>query len=89
MLLKLAFLNSYFKGIKLCVQIFFGVLFQVCISRLQDVQLAMVLARLYEEDASGGPLYARILKECLLGQGGSAHEPTQGKLNLSLWLINV
>lgn len=49
----------------------------------------MVLARLYEEDASGGALYTRILKECLLGQGGSAHEPTQGKRNLSWWLITV
>ena len=39
----------------------------------------MVLARLYEEDTSGGPFYTRILKECLLGQGGSVLEPSQGK----------
>ena len=53
---------------------------QVCISRLHDFQLAMVLARLYEEDTSRGPLYTRILKECLLGQGDNAHEPIQGKV---------
>ena len=53
---------------------------QVCISRLHDFQLAMVLARLYEEDTSRGPLYTRILKECLLGQGDNAHEPVQGKV---------
>ena len=54
---------------------------QVCIGRLHDFQLAMVLARLYEEDTSGGPLYTRILKECLLGQGDSAREPSQGKVD--------
>ena len=39
----------------------------------------MVLARLFEEDASGGPLYTRILKECLLGHGDSSREASQGK----------
>ena len=39
----------------------------------------MVLARLYEEDTSGGQLYTRILKECLLGQGQNARDPIQGK----------
>ena len=53
---------------------------QVCMSRLHDFQLAMVLARLYEEGTSRGPLYTRILQECLLGQGDNAQEPTQGKV---------
>ena len=39
----------------------------------------MVLARLFEEDTSGGSLYTRILKECLLGQGDSSREACQGK----------
>ena len=39
----------------------------------------MVLARLYEEETSRGPLYTRILKECILGQGDNAREPSQGK----------
>ena len=55
------------------------IFFQVCIGRLHDFQLAMVLARLFEEDASGGPLYTRILKECLLGHGDSSREASQGK----------
>ena len=55
---------------------------QVCIGRLHDFQLAMVLARLYEEDTSGGLSYTRILKECLLGQGDNPREPSQGKLQM-------
>ena len=38
---------------------------EVCMSRLQDYQLAFVIIRLYEGDH--GPVYLRFLKECILG----------------------
>jgi len=38
---------------------------EVCISRLHDPQLALVIVRLYEGD--GGPTYNRFLKEHILG----------------------
>ena len=38
---------------------------EVCISRLSDIQLALVIARLYEGD--GGPVYKKILKGTVLG----------------------
>ena len=38
---------------------------EVCISRLGDIQLALVIVRLYEGD--GGPVYEKILKETILG----------------------
>ena len=62
--------------------LFIRICLQVCIGRLHDFQLAMVLARLYEEDISGGLSYTRILKECLLGQGDNPREPSQGKLQM-------
>ena len=42
---------------------------EVCVSRLGDLQLAFVITRLYEGD--GGPVYERLLKECILGIGTS------------------
>ncbi|XP_068740234.1 dmX-like protein 2 [Montipora capricornis] len=62
---------------------------QVCIGRLHDFQLAMVLARLYEEDTSGGQLYTRILKECLLGQGQNARDPIQDPFlrSIAYWIM--
>ncbi|KAJ7385422.1 hypothetical protein OS493_016506 [Desmophyllum pertusum] len=62
---------------------------QVCMSRLHDFQLAMVLARLYEEGTSRGPLYTRILQECLLGQGDNAQEPTQDPFfrSIAYWIM--
>lgn len=39
---------------------------EVCVARLEDIQLALVIARLYEE-GDGGPIYNRILKEIILG----------------------
>ena len=38
---------------------------EVCVSRLGDMQLAFVITRLYEGD--NGPVYRRLLKECVLG----------------------
>ncbi|KAK3717892.1 hypothetical protein QZH41_014895, partial [Actinostola sp. cb2023] len=43
---------------------------QVCMSRLHDFQLAMVLTRLNEEQ-SEGPNYKRVLKDCVLGSSGT------------------
>lgn len=51
---------------------------QVCINRLHDLQLAMVLTRLYEEP-SGGSEYHRVLKDCVLGPTGK----TGNWMNLS------
>ena len=38
---------------------------EVCVSRLGDLQLALVVTRLYEGD--GGPVYERLLKQSVLG----------------------
>ena len=38
---------------------------EVCVSRLEDLQLALVVARLYEGD--NGEVYQRLLKEYILG----------------------
>lgn len=38
---------------------------EVCVSRLEDLQLALVITRLYEGD--NGDVYQRLLKECVLG----------------------
>ena len=40
---------------------------EVCISRLGDLQLALVIARLHDSD--GGPVYEKILKKAILGIG--------------------
>ena len=37
----------------------------------------MVVARLQDEDPSGGPLYQRILREFVLGDGGEISEGEQ------------
>ena len=49
---------------------------EVCISRLGDLQLSLVITRLYEGE--GGPVYQRILKECVLGVDTTAPSPTKG-----------
>lgn len=42
---------------------------RLCISHLKDIQLALVVARLYDADAEL-PTYKRVLKEYVLGQAG-------------------
>ena len=45
---------------------------EVCVSRLEDLQLALVITRLYEGD--NGEVYQRLLKESILGiSAGTAH----------------
>ena len=50
---------------------------EVCISRLGDIQLALVIARLYEGD--GGTVYEKILKETILGIDESKLRENGGK----------
>lgn len=50
---------------------------EVCISRLGDIQLALVIARLYEGD--GGNIYEKILKEIILGIDESQLKGDGGK----------
>lgn len=41
---------------------------QVCIEKLQDLQLALVISRLYESDFETSSTYKRILQRHVLGQ---------------------
>ncbi|CAI7996408.1 DmX-like protein 2 [Geodia barretti] len=51
---------------------------EVCISRMGDLQLALVITRLYEGD--GGPVYEKILKKTILGISDAA-APTGGRMD--------
>lgn len=58
----------------------------VCINRLKDLQLALVVTRLYEGD--GGPTYERLLKECILGLRHTQEPSTDPFLrSIALWLL--
>ena len=58
----------------------------VCINRLDDLQLALVVTRLYEGD--GGPTYERLLKECILGLRHTQEPSTDPFLrSIALWLL--
>ena len=50
---------------------------EVCISRLSDIQLALVIARLHEGD--GGPIYEKILKGIVLGIHDDSQTSVGGK----------
>ena len=63
---------------------------EVCVSRLQDIQLAFVIIRLYEGD--GGPTYNRLLKENILGIAVESKVPLVADSNpfmrsIAYWLI--
>ncbi len=63
---------------------------EVCINRLHDLQLALVVIRLYEGD--NGPNYNRLLKENMLGisqRGSLSTEPNPDPFlrSMSLWLL--
>ena len=49
---------------------------QVCISKLKDLQLALLISRLYEGDIKEGSTFHRILSEFVLGE--SSIPPQQG-----------
>ena len=49
---------------------------EVCISRLGDLQLALVITRLYEGD--GGPVYSKILKGTILGISDTSTPTVRG-----------
>ena len=52
---------------------------EVCISRLGDLQMALVITRLYEGD--GGPVYEKILKKTILGISDPAPPPTGARVD--------
>ena len=41
---------------------------QVCISKLKDLQLALVISRLYEGDIKSGSTFYKILSDYVLGE---------------------
>ena len=61
----------------------------VCISRLNDIKLALFIARLYEGE--NGPCFERLLKESILGITTSTviHEPSTDPFlrSIALWLL--
>ncbi len=57
---------------------------EVCMSNLNDFQLAFVIIRLYEGDH--GPIYRRFLKECILGVQSSPMEADKKKKRIGLRL---
>ena len=50
----------------------------MCISRLHDVQLGVVIARLFEGEPEGGPNYNRILDEVILGKAKNKTPENKG-----------
>ena len=60
---------------------------EVCNSRLHDLQLALVITRLYEGD--NGPTYNKLLKESILGMGLHNAQPSSDPFlrSMSLWLL--
>ena len=63
---------------------------EVCINRLHDLQLALVVTRLYEGD--NGPNFNKLLKENILGipqRGSLQTEPNPDPFlrSMSLWLL--
>ena len=54
---------------------------RLCISRLKDVQLALVISRLYENEVDNLN-YKRILTECVLGSDEETCEANKGEANL-------
>ena len=54
---------------------------EVCISRLGDLQLALVITRLYEGD--GGPIFEKILKQHILGIDDSQTGAKRGATKVS------
>ena len=50
---------------------------RLCISHLKDIQLALVVARLYNSDNS---TYKRVLTEFVLGEQEQIHEARKGRV---------
>lgn len=48
-------------------------LLQVCIEKLQDLQLALVISRLYESEFETASTYKKILQRHVLGQDKQVH----------------
>lgn len=57
---------------------------RLCVSRLKDVQLALVISRLYESD-TGHHDYKRVLTECVLGTDEQSCPAKKGEIMLSSW----
>lgn len=48
-------------------------LFQVCLEKMQDLQLALVISRLYESEFETASTYKKILQRHVLGQDKQVH----------------
>lgn len=61
---------------------------QLCVSRLKDVQLALVISRLYESDTDNLD-YKRVLTECVLGADEQSCPAKKGEINISQLYIYI
>eukprot|EP00794_Sanderia_malayensis_P010274 gene10274-11329_t len=57
---------------------------QICIGRLNDIQLALVISRLYEGEH--GPFFHRILSEYILGEGSEQPHSDPFLRSMTHWL---
>lgn len=63
--------------------------FQVCLEKMQDLQLALVISRLYESEFETASTYKKILQRHVLGQDKQVQFVSEPSL-VFLWkLLNV
>lgn len=64
--------------------------FQVCLEKMQDLQLALVISRLYESEFETASTYKKILQRHVLGQDKQVQFVSELSLVVFLWkLLNV
>lgn len=56
--------------------------FKVCLEKLNDIQLALVIARLYESEFDTSATYKSVLRKKVLGIDSSVSEPSSLSVNM-------